>query len=358
MRTLLFSFFFLLNASQMMAQNCYADFYYDSTNCPSINFYNYSFVADSNDIISSTTWDFGDGNSSTAYNPSNSYSSDGTYTVCLTITTQNGCSSTMCQDVYVYCGNQSNCSAAFSYDSIACPTVAFYDYSSSGGSQISSYFWDFGDGNTSSSANPNNTYANAGWYDVCLSITTVDSCSSTYCQTIYVDCGGSSNDCQASINYSDSACPQIEFYGSAQSNSQIVSWEWTFGDGGNSFEQYPSYTYTNNGYYYVCLTVTSADSCVSTVCDTVYINCTSNINESSFGELLLSPNPANDYVSLSFENAMATSITIIDLNGSVLFQTSTSEMSEKIDVSNLSTGLYLVKIKRDNQIKTLRLIKN
>ena len=44
--------------------------------------------------IISWDWDFGDGNSSTEQNPKHSYTMPGTYTVILTVTGDNGCSST------------------------------------------------------------------------------------------------------------------------------------------------------------------------------------------------------------------------------------------------------------------------
>jgi hypothetical protein len=48
----------------------------------------------------SWAWDFGDGNTSTSQNPAHTYSSAGTYTVCL-IATANGCSDTVCHPVTV-----------------------------------------------------------------------------------------------------------------------------------------------------------------------------------------------------------------------------------------------------------------
>ncbi len=43
--------------------------------------------------------------------------------------------------------------------------------------------WDFGDGNVSYDMNPTHTYAVAGHYDVCLTITTSNNCTDTYCDT-------------------------------------------------------------------------------------------------------------------------------------------------------------------------------
>lgn len=59
---------------------------------------------------------------------------------------------------------------------------------------ITSYLWDFGDGNTSELENPTHTYTDAGAYTVCLTITAPgeDSssiCTNTYCDSLYASEG-------------------------------------------------------------------------------------------------------------------------------------------------------------------------
>ena len=49
----------------------------------------------------SWTWDFGDGSTSGAQNPSHTYDADGTYTVCLEVENQVGCTDEVCVDVSV-----------------------------------------------------------------------------------------------------------------------------------------------------------------------------------------------------------------------------------------------------------------
>jgi PKD repeat protein len=44
-----------------------------------------------------SSWDFGDGGTSTAQNPTHTYAVDGTYNVCLTVTDGNNCTATSCQ---------------------------------------------------------------------------------------------------------------------------------------------------------------------------------------------------------------------------------------------------------------------
>ena len=124
----------------------------------------------------SWNWAFGDGQFSNLQNPVHTYSAPGLYTACLAITDACG-SDTLCQ--LINACNLPN--AAFGY-SANLGTVTFNDQSSGG----NAYLWDFGDGNTSTSQNPTNTYASSGIYTVCLTVS--DSCGTdSTCQTVNVN---------------------------------------------------------------------------------------------------------------------------------------------------------------------------
>lgn len=58
--------------------------------------------------------------------------------------------------------------------------VAFTDSSIANNGPISTWHWDFGDGQTSNEQHPVHTYLTQGVYDVTLTVTTVNGCSSTY----------------------------------------------------------------------------------------------------------------------------------------------------------------------------------
>lgn len=80
--------------------------------------------------------------------------------------------------VTVTCGQPT--SSFSSSDSLL--TVNFSDNSSGG---ATSYFWDFGDGNTSTQANPSHTYASSGSYTVCQVVT--NSCGTdSMCQQVNI----------------------------------------------------------------------------------------------------------------------------------------------------------------------------
>jgi PKD repeat protein len=100
------------------------------------------------------------------------------------------CSDSLCQEVTVF-GGGTNCFADFyyTYDSLGgnTNTINFYDLSTPTG-LIDSWYWDFGDGNTSNEQNPVHTYSSSGIYGVCLTITADSaSCTSVFCDTIVIN---------------------------------------------------------------------------------------------------------------------------------------------------------------------------
>ncbi|MGB5940377.1 MAG: pre-peptidase C-terminal domain-containing protein [Rhodanobacter sp.] len=75
----------------------------DSVSGLSVNFTDSS--TDSDGSIASRSWNFGDGSTSTATNPSHTYAAAGTYSVSLTVTDNGGATNTMTQSVTVSSGS-------------------------------------------------------------------------------------------------------------------------------------------------------------------------------------------------------------------------------------------------------------
>ena len=124
------------------------------------------FTNSSTGSITSYAWDFGDGTTSPAANPSKIYSKSGTYTVALTVTGPGG-SNKRTQTNYVKVTPRAKFSAT-STTGVAPLTVSFVDESVGG---VTSYAWDFGDGTTSTQANPSKVYSTPGVYSVVLTVT-------------------------------------------------------------------------------------------------------------------------------------------------------------------------------------------
>ena len=124
-----------------------------------------NFDDDSSDNVTSWSWSFPGGtpSSSTVPNPSVTYDNAGTYNVTLEVTNAAG-SSTVTETNYVVVNTTPT--AGFS-SSVSTTVVTFTNTSDN----ATSYSWDFGDGNSSTSMSPSHTYAGDGTYDVELTAT-------------------------------------------------------------------------------------------------------------------------------------------------------------------------------------------
>jgi PKD repeat protein len=139
-------------------------------------------------------WHFGmegRGNNSLEQNPSFTYTKVGQYVVKLTVTDKNGQYATMVDTVIIHPLNQPPV-AQFSYSpEIVIPdeTITFTDLSTDADGTIAAREWDFGNGQTSSEANPQTTYTTADFYTVSLTVTDNKGASNTKTLNIEVRSG-------------------------------------------------------------------------------------------------------------------------------------------------------------------------
>ncbi len=75
----------------------------------------------------------------------------------------------------------------------------------------------------------------------------------------------------------------------------------------------------------------------------------------SDGDVAIYPNPATNHVDLVIDRAGAHDVKIIDLNGRVLSSWTTVSMVEKVNISHLSSGVYLVEISQAGAHTVIRL---
>lgn len=225
---------------------------------------------------------------------------------------------------------------------------------------INEWVYDFGDGSISTLQNPSHTYSNDGTYIVCLSITAADSCTANFCETVVINCNGQLNCNSAFIMDMDSSgiCPTVQFFDLSTSNTSINEWVYDFGDGNTSTIQNPTHTYATNGTYVVCLSTTAADSCVATYCETIVIDCIVGLNETQLEGLILSPNPAQSTIQLSLKQATDIEYQIIGLNGAIYQQGERSgTTTHAFEIYDLEAGMYLLRLKVEDEIQIIRFIK-
>ncbi|MDA3865848.1 MAG: T9SS type A sorting domain-containing protein [Salinivirgaceae bacterium] len=84
----------------------------------------------------------------------------------------------------------------------------------------------------------------------------------------------------------------------------------------------------------------------------IYTNI-SPINNTTFS---LYPNPSSGFITLNNSDNSIQSVEIINMNGQIIFKEQLNSTTSRINVQNLSKGIYIVKIKSDNFVKTEKLI--
>jgi len=168
------------------------------------------------------------------------------------------------------CDNGNECYANFSYvfydDAELGHRVTFTDESFTLDA-ITSWFWDFGDGATSTEQNPEHIYDHAGVYDVTLVIETPECGTLTVTYHLCVGEGGGVGGpaCQSFFFFEQpNANDLLTFQFIDFSLGNINAWIWDFGDGTISTEQNPMHTYATEGFYLVRLSIVS-NECESSV---------------------------------------------------------------------------------------------
>ncbi len=230
------------------------------------NFTNQS--SDPDGTIASSSWTFGDGQTSTASNPSHIYGAAGSYTVTLTVTDDRGGTNSVQHGVTVSQANQSP-TAAFT-SSCTNLTCNFTNQSSDPDGTIASSSWTFGDGQTSTASNPSHIYGAAGSYTVTLTVTDDRGGTNSVQHGVTVSQANQSPTAAFSSSCSGDACTFTNT--SSDPDGTIASSSWNFGDGQTSSAASPSHTYSASGTYTVQLTVTDDRGGTNAVSHTVTVN--------------------------------------------------------------------------------------
>jgi len=145
-----------------------------------VDFYNYSTGPSTN-----WKWYFGDGDSSTLFQPNHLYLSTGPYTVCLIMyDTITSCTDSVFQSVMA----TANCETFFYYFNTIVPNAIRFSGVQVSISQFPSYaFWDFGDGSYSDLRIVTHTYSTVGTYNVCFeAYDSSVNCFCSQCQNVIV----------------------------------------------------------------------------------------------------------------------------------------------------------------------------
>ena len=161
------------------------------------------------------------------------------------------------------------------------------------------YLWDFGDGQTSTQANPVHSYQNAGTYKVSL-VVTYSNCIDSFENFINT----AMDDCSGTFTFSTGGSTVAQFQAQAN-NPLFTTYMWNFGDGTGGSTANPQHQYNALGVYRVCLTTSNSPACQSTYCQQVDIG---NISPclTNFSYTLSSSPAIYPYVVIEYTNEAGT----------------------------------------------------
>lgn len=133
---------------------------------------------------------------------------------------------------------------------------------------VQSWFWDFGDGNTSNMPQPVHVYSALGGFTVSLTVTDQTGCKDTLVRQNYITLTRP----QAAFLSTDSLaiCPPLQDT-FTNASTGAVSYLWIFGDGNTSTLVNPTNVFTTPALYQVLLIATDAQGCSDTATGTVNI---------------------------------------------------------------------------------------
>jgi PKD repeat protein len=151
-------------------------------------------------------------------------------------------------------------------------TVRFKDASTTLSTPITSWNWDFGDGETSTEQNPRHVYSDDGNYEVTLTVTNKE--KSTHSVTNIATILDMSP--AAGFTYEPKPATvgePVTFTDLSKTlQDDLVSWHWDLGDGTTSSEQNPVHTYAEEGSITVKLVVTDEDGSIDSITYPIKVN--------------------------------------------------------------------------------------
>ncbi|MBK9151211.1 MAG: PKD domain-containing protein [Saprospiraceae bacterium] len=281
----------------------------------------------------------------------------GVYEVCMIVV--NGaetCKVRLCKKVQI--GQNCTLEADFSFElldgvfrftaksNLLSPTAAGFEY-----------FWEFGDGNTSSGIAVKHIYTNDGIYNVCLTVRdTRTGCTTRICKTVNSD-----GNCDLKADFKTlSSLNGINFTG--RSNSENAKYYWDFGNGSRGEGQNVRTKYETPGVYTVCLTVVDeVKKCKVQVCKRVLVGRTlgPTVTNTDNPAIRIFPNPVNDIVNIQSNGLKIQQIIIFNAQQVPVMQRSANDGLVTLDVSALPTGIYLVHaVLEDGTVLSARFYKN
>ena len=304
-------------------------------------------------------WSFGDGASSTSFNPDHIYSHAGVYNVCLRIYASSICTREICKTIEIK-EPEINCldisKFTFTRSTVNCLEFKFIPAVQNPNWK---YVWSFGDATGSNAITPSHVYQRSGNYTVYLTVYRSSTCTSTSYKVAETGTCFSCNNIWVKYEISHETSAPNKIYFHALSNYPIQSETWTITRLSISSspapviltQNNPVYTFNEPGEYLVCLKAVTYGGCVKEYCEVIHIS-----SPNTACTLASYPNPASNQVSFSVQLTQPEMIHVYICNSLNILvkqkdqQGSTGNNVVTTNIEGLVPGLYNIKVIYGNRI--------
>jgi PKD repeat protein len=232
--------------------------------------------------------------------------------------------------------------------------------------------WQFVNGTTSTSQHPQIKFMTPGFFNIKLDVVNpYGTASKTKSNYIQVNSSNGQPVADFTADKTQGDVNSIFQFTNLTTNSASCKYNWSFnpatisylnGTGQNS--KNPQVRFTTTGKYTVTLNVTDTTGTftVTPAMKTNYISINNiGIKQNAMADIFsIYPNPAHGALSIGLkETKGAANVTILDINGKAVHSFSMEEGTrQELNLSDLSAGIYLVKVECGGLVSTQRLIIN
>ncbi len=307
---------------------------------------NVKFVNQSTGSNNTFSWNFGDGITSTATNPSHIYNNDGIYTVTLICSNNCGIDTSI---VSLTISTRTVSLFSISKDTVCIGEIFQLLNNSSTNSTI--FNWDFPNGTplTSKLKNPTLSYAIAGTYTITLIASNGNFNNSFTRKVVVIDRP------KADFSFTVATPFTVSF------NTQIngIFYDWNFGDGTKSNLKNPIHTYAAKGNYQITLVV--GNQCGrDTISRNISVYNTATYDLNLKINLFPNPNDGSFYLQINSIEKNEYNLSILNIMGQEVYfekvKLDGDILNKNFNLQNLNSGTYFIKISNNEVLQTYKMI--
>ncbi len=229
------------------------------------------FFGSSGKAIKSWQWDFGDGKSDTVQNPYHLYPDTGSYNVVLHVVDTDGCANQN-DPAYVQVIKPAP-TLDFTWDINPAAVTDNLQFTATAEGNVTSWHWDFGDGDTANIQKPTHQYSDTGQYQVTLSIVVNGLCTNSLTKTVSIVPLPA-----PAFSVSPVCLNDTTFFTDHSTTpvGTITTWKWYFGDGDSAIVNSPDnpnvkHIYKTETSYQVTLLTINSEGYQRSVSQTVNV---------------------------------------------------------------------------------------